>query len=93
MYAVLEHEKVIYNGKEVSLFSVLQKSKDENGVPQLKVKDGARTLEGNEIDIEYLRGIKRRIKEVNQQTHGAMNAEDKGVLSQRMLGRLVLNFR
>ena len=93
MYAVLEHEKVVYKGKEVSLFSVLEKSKDENGVPQLKVKDGAKTLEGNEIDIEYLRGIKRRIKEVNQQTHGAMNTEDKGVLSQRMLGRLVLNFR
>jgi hypothetical protein len=32
----------------------------------LKVKDGAVTLEGKAIDEEYLMGIRRRIREVNQ---------------------------
>lgn len=94
MYAVLCHEKVVLeNGETTSLFNVLQKKKDENGNSTLVVKEGARTLDGRKIDENYLMEIKRRIREVNQLCHGAMNSEDIGLFKRSAAGKLVLNFR
>lgn len=94
MYASLLHEKVKdNNGKEVSLYSAFEKSEKKDGNYELKIKDGYTRLDGGTIDAEYLNTIKARIRTINQQTHGAMNREDKGLIHQRMAGRAVMNFR
>ena len=99
MYAVLNNEKVLLNGKKVSLYSVLEKetNQDTNNSKLVIKKDRlgneATQLDGNVIDEEYLRRVKERIRAINQETHGAMNKEDKGLIHRRMMGRAVMNFR
>lgn len=93
MYAVLHKEKVLLNGKRVSLYDALDMSDKIDGNRTLIIKQGATDLKGNVIDMDYLEKIKRKVTYVNQTTHGAMNQEDKGILHQYMLGRAVMNFR
>ena len=94
MYACLMHEKVLdSSGKEVSLYSAFEKTDKVDGNSELKIKDGYTTLDGKPIDDAYLNTIKDRIRYINQNTHGSMNKEDKGIIHQRMAGRAVINFR
>lgn len=94
MYACLLHDKVKdNNGKEVSLYSAFEKTDKQDGNSELKIKDGYTTLDGHTIDDAYLDEIKDRIRYINQNTHGSMNKEDKGIIHQRMAGRAVMNFR
>ena len=93
MYAVLCKEKVKLNGQIVSLYDVLDVGNIKDNNAELVVKAGATKLDGSPIDKDYLLGVKNKIKYVNQSTHGAMNAEDKGLIHRRLLGRLAMNFR
>lgn len=94
MYAVLDHEKVLLNGKKVSLYSVLERQADDDGSNQrLGVKEGATKLDGTDIDEAYLNEVQNKIRLVNQKTHGSMNSEDKGLIHRNMAGRAVMNFR
>lgn len=93
MYAVLDHEKVMLNGKKTSLYSVLERKTDDEGHQRLGIKDGATTLDGGEITEEFLNDVQNKIRLVNQQTHGSMNSEDKGLIHRNMAGRAVMNFR
>lgn len=101
MYAILNYEKVRLvtkeNGKTVDkiipLYEAFERTTKVDGNRQLKLKDGAVRIDGSPIDREYLNSIKDNIKTVNQKCHGAMNAEDKGLISRNILGRLCLNFR
>ena len=45
------------------------------------------------IDDKYLDKIRKKIRYVNQTTHGSMNEEDKGLIHQWMLGRFAMNLR
>lgn len=101
-YALLEHEKVIKydpdTGKrtKVSLLDVLEKGESKNGVADLKLADGVFRIDGKKIESlqdDYFKAIKRRLRYINQQCHGSMNKEDKGLIHQWMLGRLAMNFR
>lgn len=93
MFAVLHKEKVMLNGKKVSLYDALDMSDKVDDNRELVIKQGTTDLKGNVIDMDYLEKIKKRITYVNQTTHGAMNQEDKGIIHQYMLGRAVMNFR
>ena len=94
MYAVLDHEKVLLNGKETSLYNVLTREASEDGTSQrLAFKEGATMLDGSEITEAYLDSVKDKIRLVNQKTHGSMNSEDKGLIHRNMAGRAVMNFR
>lgn len=93
MYAVLDHEKVLLNGKKTSLYNVLERQTDENGNQRLGIKEGATTLDGHEISEEFLDDVQNKIRLVNQKTHGSMNSEDKGLIHRNMAGRAVMNFR
>lgn len=94
MYACLLHEKVKNaEGEEVSLYSAFEKTDKKDGNSELKIKDEYTTLDDKAIDAAYLNSVKDRIRYINQNTHGSMNKEDKGIIHQRMAGRAVMNFR
>lgn len=105
MYAMLHHEKVMLNGKKISLYDAFEKSETLDGNNELKLKEGVHLIEkdsfGNDVegreltslDDDYLLDFRRKIRSVNQECAGAMNIEDRGVLSQRLVGRAVMQFR
>lgn len=91
MYAILNHEKVRLNGEKISLYDAFEIKRNEYN-SELIIKDGVTDLDGNPITENFIEKIKGRIRYVNQSMHGAMNAEDKGLIHQYMLGRLAANF-
>jgi len=102
VYATLLHEKVIEydpdTGKrrKITLYDALKKSKPVDNNPVLELKDNIFNMNGNKINgiqDPYFDAIKRRIRHINQQCHGAMNKEDKGIIHQWMLGKMTMNFR
>lgn len=104
MYAMLNHEKVYLNGKKVPLYKIFEKT-NKKGNAELKIKNGVNLIErdgyGNEVpgreltdlNDEYLLDFRRKIRHVNQECHGAMNSEDRGVFSRMLLGRMLGQFR
>lgn len=95
MYAILHKEKVLLNGEQISLYDALEVSPKQNGNASLQVKAGVTDLKGNPITIdgEYIHSIKGKIRYANQSMHGAMNAEDKGMIHKYIMGRMAMNFR
>lgn len=93
MYSILHKEKVLIDGKATSLYDAFEKTDKEGGNSELVLKPNVTTLSGVPVDQSYLDSIRKRIRYVNQSTHGSMNKEDKGLIHQRMLGRAVMNFR
>lgn len=93
MYAILHHEKVKLNGKEISLYDAYEVSNNIDNNSELVLKQGVTKKDGTAITEEYIQTIKNRIRGVNQKTHGAMNEEEKGIIHRRILGRCVMNFR
>ena len=104
MYAMLHNEKVFLNGKKISLYDAFDKV-EKDGNAELIIKPGVKLVErdgfGNEtegreltsLDDEYISNFRRKIRNVNQECHGAMNTEDRGMISQRLAGRMVMQFR
>lgn len=101
-YAVLLHEKVIQYDKDtgrrkiIPLYKALEKGNRINNNSELMLKEGIFKMDGtkiNGLEDNYFKEIKRRIRYVNQQCHGSMNKEDKGLLHQWMLGKMTMNFR
>lgn len=103
MYAVIRHQKVNYNGKKVSLKSVIEKKEilDANnkgtGVYHLVIKDGVEDplKPGQQltIDSEYIHKVKKIIRETNQNMHGSMNEEDKGLIHRYTFGKAFMALR
>lgn len=96
MYAVLHNEKVLLDGKKISLYKALDKSEKIAGSSELVFKEGVTDLQGNpltSIDSEYVENIKRKVRAANNSIHGAMNQEDKGLIHRYFLGRAVMQFR
>lgn len=93
MYSVLHHTKVIIDGKVSSLYDAFEVVEDGDNNSKLKLKQNVTDLDGNPITDDFIDKIRRRIRYVNQTTHGSMNDEDKGLIHQYMLGRMAMNFR
>lgn len=93
MYSLLHHEKVLLNGEKISLYDAFEVSDKEDGNAVLDLKQGVTDLDGNAITQDYIKTIKQRLRYLNQSTHGAMNAEDKGLIHQYWWGRGIMNFR
>jgi hypothetical protein len=97
MYAILHNKKVKINGKSARLFDALYKSEKENGNSELRIKDNTTYIDENGVerlvDEDYLEEVKKQIIECNQTMHGAMNQEDKGLVHQRLAGRVIMNLR
>lgn len=93
MYAILHHYKVKLNNKVISLFDAFEVVNKGDGAGELRLKKGVTMLDGSAVTNEYLSKIRDKVKYCNQSTHGAMNAEDKGLIYSYWLGRLAMNFR
>lgn len=93
MYSVLHHNKVLVDGKLTSLYDAFEVVPSGDNNSELKLKANVTTVDGDPITQEFLDKIKKRIRGVNQNTHGAMNAEDKGLIHQYLMGRMIMNFR
>ena len=93
MYSILNHEKVLLNGRVTNLYNAFEVTPKQDGNAELVLKDGVTTLDGETITSEWLDSVRKKIRYVNQTTHGSMNAEDKGLIHQRWWGRGIMNFR
>lgn len=97
MYAILKHTKVNLNGNKVSLYSVLGKTDKEDGNSVLTWDPNATYTneQGQQVPIDdaFLDKIRDRIRYVNQNTHGSMNTEDKGLIHRYIAGRFIMNLR
>lgn len=96
MYAVLDNEKVLYKGKEISLYDALVKTDKTLGSAELKFMNGVTDLKGNpltDVNSEYIENVRRKVRAANNSIHGAMNREDKGMIHRFLLGRAVMQFR
>lgn len=93
MYAILHKQKVLLNGKKISLYDAFEATPKQDGNSKLELKQGVTDLDGNPITQDYINKIKGKIMYANQTMHGAMNEEDKGLIHQYILGRLAMNFR
>lgn len=93
MRAILNNEKVLLNGKKVPLMKVFEASPAVDGVSKLLIKQGATRLDGSPITEEYLDSVMNIIKLVNQEHHGAMAEEDKGLIHRYLWGKAIMNFR
>lgn len=92
MYAMLHNTKVLINGKKTSIYHAFKKIK-KDGNSELVLKEGVTDLDGNSINIEYLENLKKRIRLANQTMHGSMSQEEKGIISQYIMGNAMMQFR
>lgn len=93
MYSLLHNQKVKLNGEKISLYDAFEVTNKQDGNSELKLKAGVTDLDGNPITSDYIDKIRKKLRYVNQTTHGAMNDEDKGLLHQKWWGRGIMNFR
>ena len=94
MYGVLNHTKVKLNGETISLYDAFEAYKPQGeSNAELRLKQGVTMLDGSAVTPEFIDSIRKKIRYVNQSTHGSMNTEDKGLIHQRLWGRAIMNFR
>ena len=90
--ATLDRQKVLFEGKEISLYDALEVS-TKDGNPELKIKDGVTNLDGSEVTEKDLFRVKMLIQDANHKMHGAFNSVDRGDIHRNVLGRLAAQFR
>lgn len=93
MYACLHHQKVLYNGKEISFYDAFEVVNKGDGAAELQLKQGVTDLQGNAITADFIREVRNKIQQANQTTHGAMDKEHKGLIYQHWYGAMAMNFR
>ncbi len=93
MYSLLHNQKVMLNGKKISLYDAFEVTNKKDGNSELQLKQGVTDLDGNAITSDFIDKVREKLRYVNQSTHGAMNEEDKGLIHQKILGRMAMNFR
>lgn len=93
MYGVLHNQKVLLNGKKISLYDAFEVVNKQDGNSELHLKSGVTDLDGNAITDAFIDKVRKKLRYANQSTHGAMNDEDKGLLHQKWWGRGIMNFR
>lgn len=97
MYAILHHQKVKIDGKDATLYDAFYKGNKVDGNSELLMKENVTYKDKNgnwvPVDDAFLDSIRDKIRYCNQNTHGSMNDEDKGLIHQHMMGRFVMNLR
>lgn len=92
MYAILDREKVELDGKKITLYDAFEVVNKQDGVAELKLKDGV-TKDGKPVTEEYLDWVRSRIQYCNESCHGAMSKQKKGLIYQYWWGRMAMNFK
>jgi len=88
LFAMLRKEKVMLDGKEVSMMDALEL---RDGY--IEVKQGAQKKDGSPLTNRDLARFKTKVIAVNQYLHGIYNKEDAGTIQHYALGRLAMQFR
>ena len=82
-------EKVIKDGKEMSLWEALEVTEDGNGVKMIDTSS-IKNLDGTEFDINK---FSLYIKDINQSLFGVYNTDDMNAANRVAIGRLLLQYR
>ena len=94
MYSILHNQKVLdANGKKISLYDAFEVTGKQDGNSELRLKAGITMLDGSPVTAEFIDSIRKKIRYANQTCHGSMNTEDKGLIHQKLWGRMIMNFR
>lgn len=98
MYAVLHKQKVLIKEgnefKTISLYDAFAVKDSKDGVnKELVVKDNVHQLNGEKVNDDFLRDIKKKIRSIKQNLLGAMNSEDKGIVHHNDIWRAAMSFR
>lgn len=88
--AMALRERVLLNGKEMSLWEALQVEDVGNGVKRLAYKN-ILTLDGS--DVFDIANFSRRIAHVNQVLYGIYNEDDANVANRVVLGKMAQQYR
>lgn len=94
MYAILDYIKLTdtINHKKISMYYAYEEQY-EDGKKKLVLKKGLIDKDGNVVDENYIQNVRRLVRAANQGMFGVMNEEDKGILHQRIWGRVIMNLR
>ena len=79
-------DKVLYNGKEISLYDVLEVKELGKGTKILQVKEGATQLDGKPIDSKYISNIKVKANNIVTEISGANDVMNKNNLNMTWYG-------
>lgn len=100
MYAVLHNTKVTQFGKEKTLYDVIKVVDDGYGNAHLEIGPDVtyKDMNGNEVpltnlDNDFIKEVKKKVRYVNESTFGAMSDESKGIIHKHIFGRMVMQFR
>lgn len=87
--AMAMREKVLKDGREMSLWDALEVSTDSKGMSMINTSN-ITDLDGNEFSISK---FKNRVAKVNQGLFGVYNSEDSNAANRVALGRLLQQYR
>lgn len=88
------HKKVLLNGKEVHLTSVLTRVQNQDGTYSLGLKDGVTDLDGNQIDFDkYMDQLSAEVGIVSERLNGGMSKQVQGEISSTIAGAALLKLR
>lgn len=87
--AMAKRQRVLKDGKEMSLWDALQVSTDKNGIPYLDM-DNITNTDGSAFNINE---FQRMVANVNQGLFGVYNTEDSNAANRVALGRLLQQYR
>lgn len=98
MLSILDAYKVKVGSTEMSLFDALEVEEVKNKKGEvvnhkLKLKEGAKNIDGSEITNDTFLDLKLKIGKVNQSLNGAFNEDDRGAINRNAYGRLAMQFR
>lgn len=99
LYAMMHAQKCWLDGKKITLYDAFEVVNKEDGNSELKVKDGVTLADrdgndtGEAITEGWIFDFRKKVRGVNQNTHGSMNEEDRGVINQYLLGKMAIQFK
>ena len=88
--AMAKRKKIKVKGKEMSVWDALEIVTDKNGYKYMKVKDGAKNLDGSDFDAGQ---FAREIAHINHTVAGIYNDDDQNAANRVMIGRLAQQMR
>lgn len=88
--AMAKREKVLVNGREMSVWDALEIATDEHGYKYMKMKDGTTNKDGSVFKPGE---FARKIAHINHTIAGIYNDDDQNAANRVMIGRLAQQMR
>ena len=88
--AMAKRRQVKVGGRQMSVWDALEIATDSNGYKYMKVKDGAKNLDGSDFEVGM---FSREIAHINHTIAGIYNDDDQNAANRVMIGRLAQQMR